>query len=245
MIHVRQSALIAISLAVLAGPVSAQLQPPGQALFQKNCATCHAAEGGAAPALAALNAMPTARIFDALMTGSMKIQAASMTSRERRQVAEFLAKAPYVDPAAGDVTKMTNRCAANPALGNLDTAQGWSGWGGASNARFQTERAAGLKAADVPKLKLKWAFGLPGANNSYSQPAIAFGRVFVGADDGNIYSLDAKSGCVYWASKPDTFGRFAPIVAPISGHAGTRYAIFFVTRSSTAYAIDAHDGHLL
>src|SRR5262249_31910039 len=38
---------------------------------------------------------------------------------------------------------------------------------------------------------------------------------------------------------------FAPIVAPITGHPGSKYAILFVTRSTTAFAIDAHDGHLL
>jgi polyvinyl alcohol dehydrogenase (cytochrome) len=97
----------------------------------------------------------------------------------------------------------------------------------------------------VPKLKLKWAWGLPGSSNSYSQPAVAFGRVFVGSDDGAVYSLDAKSGCAYWAYKSDMFGRFAPIIAPIKGYPGTSYAVYFVTRSSTGYAIDAHDGHLL
>ena len=64
-------------------------------------------------------------------------------------------------------------------------------------------------------------------------------------DNGVVYSLDAKTGCVYWAYQADMFGRFAPIAAPISGHPGTRYAIFFVTRSTTAYALDAHDGKLL
>jgi polyvinyl alcohol dehydrogenase (cytochrome) len=221
----------------------AQRQPPGQALFEKNCAKCHSADGGA-PAIAALNMLSTESIFDNLMKGRMAELTASMTSRERRTVAEFLGKQPLHDPAAGDVTKMSNRCAANPALGDLGTAA-WSGWGGATNARFQTEQAAGLKAADVPRLKLKWAFGLPAGSNMYSQPAVAFGRVFVGSDDGVIYSMNAKSGCVYWAYQSDAFGRFAPIVAPIKGYAGTNYAIFFVTRSTTAYAIDAHDGKLL
>lgn len=136
-------------------------------------------------------------------------------------------------------------CRSNPALGELNASPVWSGWGGQSNARFQNEAAAGLKAADVPKLKLKWAFGLPEHKNSYSQPTVAFGRVFVGGEDGTVYSLDAKTGCVYWTYKSDQFGRFAPIIAPISGHAGTRYAVYFVTRSSTAYAIAAQDGHLL
>ena len=221
----------------------AQAPPPGQALFQRSCASCHSPEGGA-PQVAALNSMSTESIFDALMKGKMKDQAASLTSRERRNIAEFLGKRALTDPAAGDVTKMANRCPANPQLGEPG-AESWSGWGGANNARFQTEQAAGLKPADVPKLKLKWAFGLPAGSTMYSQPAVAFGRVFVGGDDGVIYSMDAKSGCVYWAYRSDMFGRFAPIAAPIKGYPGTRYAIFFVTRSATAYAIDAHDGKLL
>jgi polyvinyl alcohol dehydrogenase (cytochrome) len=145
----------------------------------------------------------------------------------------------------GTLRELTNSCPANPELGNLDAAPVWSGWGGAGNARFQTEAAGGLTPADVPKLKLKWAFGLPGGKSMYSQPSVAFGRVFVGNDNGVVYSLDAKIGCVYWAYQADMFGRFAPIAAPISGYAGTRYAIFFVTRSTTAYALDARNGKLL
>ncbi len=159
------------------------------------------------------------------------------------------AHAQLAQPPAGVVEglqkELTNACPANPELANLDATPAWSGWGGANNARFQTKAAAGLTAADVPKLKLKWAFGLPGATSMYSQPAAAFGRVFIGSDNGVVYSLDAKTGCVHWAYQADMFGRFAPIAAPISGHPGTRYAILFVTRSTTAYALDAHDGKLL
>jgi polyvinyl alcohol dehydrogenase (cytochrome) len=241
--HLHLDIGLSIGLFIFAAHGLAQRQPPGQALFERNCASCHSAEGGA-PAPAALNALSTESIFETMMKGSMKGAAAPLTSRERRNIAEFLGKRPLNDPAAGDVTKMTNRCAANPELTALGVTT-WSGWGGASNARFQTEPAAGLTAAGVPRLKLKWAFGLPGGSNMYSQPAVAFGRVFVGNDDGVVYSMDAKSGCVYWAFRADMFGRFAPIVAPITGYSGTRYAIYFVTRSTTAYAIDAHDGKLL
>ena len=39
----------------------------------------------------------------------------------------------------------------------------WNGWGNdAANMRFQNAKAAGLTAADVPKLTLKWAFGFRG-----------------------------------------------------------------------------------
>ncbi len=145
----------------------------------------------------------------------------------------------------GVLKELMNACPANPDLANLDASPVWSGWGGPGNARFQTKDAAGLTATDVPKLKLKWAFGLPGGMSMYSQPSVAFGRVFVGNDNGVVYSLDAKTGCLYWAYQADMFGRFAPIAAPISGYPGTRYAIFFVTRSTMAYALDAHDGKLL
>jgi polyvinyl alcohol dehydrogenase (cytochrome) len=152
---------------------------------------------------------------------------------------------PPAGVTQGLLKHVANACPANPKLANLDASPVWSGWGGAGNARFQAKAAAGLTPTDVPKLQLKWAFGFPGGASMYSQPSVAFGRIFVGNDNGVVYSLDAKSGCVYWAYQADMFGRFAPIAAPISGYPGTGDAIFFVTRSTTAYALDAHDGKLL
>jgi polyvinyl alcohol dehydrogenase (cytochrome) len=152
---------------------------------------------------------------------------------------------PPAGVSEGVLKELMNACPANPQLGNMEASPVWSGWGGAGNARFQTKTTAGLTPADVPKLELKWAFGLPGGASMYSQPSVAFGRVFVGNDNGVVYSLDAKTGCTYWAYQADMFGRFAPIAAPISGQPGTRYAIFFVTRSTTAYALDAQNGRLL
>src|SRR3984957_11968341 len=91
---------------------------------------------------------------------------------------------PPAGVTEGVVKERMNACPANPELGNLDASPVWSGWGGAGNARFQTKEAAGLTPTDVPKLKLKWAFGFPGAMSMYSQPSVAFGRVFVGNDNG-------------------------------------------------------------
>lgn len=73
--------------------------PPGVALFQKNCGGCHTAEGlemngRIAPAVAALNATAPERIFEALSTGKMKDQAASLTNREKRDLSEYLARRP-------------------------------------------------------------------------------------------------------------------------------------------------------
>ncbi len=172
-----------------------------------------------------------------LLTAALAFLAASVEA----QLAQ-----PPAGIKEGVLADLANRCPANPGLASLESSPSWSGWGGgANNARYQTAANSGISAPDVPKLKLKWAFGVPGGASMYSQPAVAFGRVFVGGDNGVVYSLDAKTGCAYWAYQADMFGRFAPIAAPITGRGGTKYAIFFVTRSTTAYAVDAQDGKLL
>ena len=75
----------------------------------------------------------------------------------------------------------------------------WNGWGvDASQHRFQPSEMAQLAVEDVPRLKLKWAFGFPGAIIAFAPPTIVAGRLFVGSQGGIVYSLDANSGCKYW-----------------------------------------------
>ena len=76
----------------------------------------------------------------------------------------------------------------------------WTAWGvDAFNTRFKPD--PGLTAADMPKLKLKWAFGVPDATVVRSQPAVARGRVVFGTQEGTVYSLDAASGSFRWATE--------------------------------------------
>jgi polyvinyl alcohol dehydrogenase (cytochrome) len=72
----------------------------------------------------------------------------------------------------------------------------WNGWGrDLFNTRYQPEPA--IRAMDVPKLALKWAFGFQGGKE-FGQPTLVDGRLFVTSSAGRIYALDAKSGCTYW-----------------------------------------------
>jgi len=53
--------------------------------------------------------------------------------------------------------------------GKMAARNATCGWGaGLANARFQESGAAQLEAEQVPKLKLKWAFGFPGAKAVYA-----------------------------------------------------------------------------
>src|SRR5262249_27719104 len=71
-------------------------------------------------------------------------------------------------------------CSSTPAMSDPAAGLHWNGWGPTvTNTRFQAADQARLSAADVPKLKLKWAFAFPNANRSRSQATIAGGRLFV------------------------------------------------------------------
>src|SRR5579864_4575000 len=98
------------------------------------------------------------------------------------------------------VPLLAQPCPGSGRLGAVAAGPAWNGWGaGASNSRFQSALAAGLTADQVPRLKLKWAFGFIGAKSVLGQPSIVAGRVFLGVDTGSVYSLDAATGCVYWS----------------------------------------------
>ncbi len=118
--------------------------------------------------------------------------------------------------------------------GGASGAQGasWNGWGvDAANTRFQPRNSAGLAVADVSRLRLKWAFGVPGATAVYGQPTIVDGRVFVGADTGYVYALDQATGCVRWSFQADAGVRSAVTVGSL---AATRASATRVSEASAS-----------
>src|SRR5215472_13788233 len=121
------------------------------------------------------------------------------------------------------------------------------GWLGANltNTRFQETALAGLTVAEVPRLKLKWAFGFPGDVAASAQPTIAGGRVFVGSQGGRVYSLSAATGCVYWWFDSPTTVRTAIVVARIDMESGSKSAAYFGDTGGTVYAVEAASGKLL
>src|SRR5262249_29245606 len=161
----------------------------------QHCTSCHGNPAFAqAPSPATLRTMSPERIYAALTTGVMKSVGDTLTEEDRRRVAESLAGQLLGSAQSGDATAMSNRCRSSPPL-NLTGKADWNGWGnGTGNERFQPAASAGLTAATVPKLKLKWAFGYPGGTSAYGQPTVFAGRIFVGTDTGYVYSLDAASG---------------------------------------------------
>jgi polyvinyl alcohol dehydrogenase (cytochrome) len=138
---------------------------------------------------------------------------------------------------------MPNRCSAPAGGGDTSSGSSWNGWApDPSNARFQ--RAGGLAPGTVPRLKLKWAFGFPGASSVYGQPTVAGGRVFIGVDTGYVYSLDVATGCVHWSFQAETGVRNAISVGPVDAPSA-REAAYFGDIRGNVYALDAATGDVL
>src|ERR1035441_6822893 len=162
----------------------------GISAFERECSKCHGnAAVERAPSPAAIRQMPPERIYAAITTGIMQTQAANLNDEQKRRLAEYMGGRPLGSGDLGDASKMPNRCAA-AEMTDPSKSPSWNGWGGPLNTRFQDAKDAGLTVAQIPNLKLKWAFGFPLGVSAFGQPSVAAGRIFVGSDIGYVYSLD-------------------------------------------------------
>jgi polyvinyl alcohol dehydrogenase (cytochrome) len=220
----------------------------GFGILQQHCMNCHGNPNApkAAP-IATLRNLSPEKVYETLTSGSITAHAGLKLSDEQKQRAsESLAGRLLGTAETGDAANMPNRCSANPPLADPASEPAWNGWGAnRDNTRFQPSQAAGLSADQVPRLKLQWAFGFPAGVSSWGQPAVVSGRVFIGSDIGWIYSLDAKTGCVYWSFKTKAGMRNAISLGPIQGHGAAKYAVYFGDLKANAYALDAQTGRLL
>jgi len=218
----------------------------GTTLYQESCAQCHDAGVDRAPSREALRGMSPQRILDALEAGPMVTMTQLRTAAERRAIAEFASGRSFGTPFSIAPAQKAMCTTGRGTFTLTPAAPAWSGFGqNASNTRFQEASGAGLSAADVPRLKLKWAFGLPGDVQSWAAITLAGGRVFVGSIAGNVYSLDARTGCVYWAFDAGAIVRTAVSIGPLGASAPGRYGAFFGDARGNAFAVDAATGALL
>ena len=185
-------------LAAVGAGAQAPPAPDGAELYKRSCAQCHETGVGRAPSREQFRAMSPDRVLTAMESGSMVTMANNRSAVERRAIAEFLTGQTFAN-ALSTAPAPRAMCTGPRQAFDPGPDPAWNGWGnGTSNNRFQTAGKAGLAAADVPKLKLKWAFAFPGDLQSYSQAAVVGGRLFVGSWGGKVYSLNAATGCIHW-----------------------------------------------
>jgi len=211
--------------------------------FPQNCAKCHGSpDVPRAPSQSSLRALTPEAIYAAITTGSMSGQSAGLSDENKRSLAEYIAERRLGIAAMGDVKKMSNLCESKPKFDDL-SRQAWNGYGlDAENTRYQTTAGGGIARSEIPKLKLKWAFGFPGVSQVWGQPSVVSGTVFIGVDTGYVYAIDAKTGCVHWSFLADTGVRTAPRIDVLPNK---RAVAWFGDLKANAYAVDASTGALI
>jgi polyvinyl alcohol dehydrogenase (cytochrome) len=259
--------LAAVVLGVFATAPAAEepLPPPGlgEATFQRICAACHTTLVSRAspssdkpvdpailraPPRELLRQVPPESVLAALTSGKMQAQGALLNDAERHAVSEYASGSRFGAAAYGSVsTEKPNLCKSPGSATALQSAPSWNGWGnGLANTRFQPQKTGGLTAADLPKLKLKWAFGYTKTVVLRAQPVVFGHRVFVTSETGEIYALDAKSGCTYWTYMAEApVGATPSVAAYKKPGGGSGYAIYLGDRKTNVYALDVNSGALL
>ncbi|THD74399.1 MAG: hypothetical protein E7812_18945 [Phenylobacterium sp.] len=242
-------ALAAAAAASLAGAANAQAAAPsGQAVFESRCKACHEPPVERAPGREQLAQRPQGDIERALTSGIMAPMAQGLTPADIHAVAAYLSSVGAEPPRAAapsgrEMPQIAVRtgpigtdpmCAAHPPIKAMPGDWATTGIDDASR-RFQ--RHPGLTAADLPRLKLKWAFSMTGGG----QPTVVGDWLFITNRSGKFYALDARTGCVHWTVN-DLVSRTAPIVihSPI---APSGWLTIVSESDRIVRAFDAQTGH--
>lgn len=248
--NLRLPGLVGLILTGLA-PVAGAAQNEGDLIFTTQCALCHAetaAPAGSpnekAPTRAQLRQFSADAVLTSLTSGKMQLQGSALTETQRRAVSEFVT-GKLVAGNAGAV-QGGNRCTKSTPVTDPRRGASWNGFGnGPASTRYQDAKNGGLTAQDLPRLKLKWAFGYTGVAAARTQPTLAGGRLFVGSDSGEVHALDPATGCTHWSFKAAAGVRTAPSVTPYAHDGRSGHAVIIGDTRATLHALDADTGAVL
>lgn len=218
----------------------AAASPEGAELYKQRCAVCHDHPQDRIPPLFLIRRRSAEDVIQTLTDGSMKQQAAGLGAEQIRALAIHLTGKLPGPPIEASLER--NRCAVAPASINPSKPQ-WNGWGfDLDNSRYQPK--PGIRAEDVAKLKVKWAWAHPGPMAT-GQPTIVGDRLYLTVEAGLIVSLNARTGCLHWAMRPGAAVRAAVSVGSLPSGGKARYALYFGDEKSNVQALDADTGKLL
>ena len=121
-----------------------------EGLYQDLCATCH--DGGVpeAPTRQALEMLPSRVLIDAMTTGVMAPQSATMSSFDK----EILAT--HLGANADDAERRGREMLMCEGALSFSTSPDWNRWGGdVRNSRYRSAQQTDLNTSNVSQLKLK------------------------------------------------------------------------------------------
>jgi len=209
----------------------------GETVFQQRCASCHDSGDPRIPRRDELKKLTVTTITRTLDFGLMASIASPMRRDERDAVAAFLGM------PGGNATSPAKAFCTDRSVKIDDQAKAvWNGWSPSlANTRYQSADLAGLSVTQVPRLKLKWAYGYDGDIVAFSPPTVLGNQLFVGSAGGVVQALHLDSGCVQWTYQATGGVRAAIRVVPL----GDKHALLFGDQVGWFYALEAETGRQL
>lgn len=207
----------------------------GEAVYGQRCAVCHDHPGDRIPPRIVLSLYPADTVVLALTRGLMQPMATGLSTEDITAVATFLTGRR---PGTG-AHPVAKRCD-QPGGAVVVAPTDWPSMErDARGSRYQPE--PGLRAVDVPRLRLKWAWSY--GDGALGPVTMAGGRLFVPASGGRIDSLDAGTGCTHWSFESGRLVRSVS-VGELPG-VGGKAVVLFGDDQGTVTALDATTGALL
>jgi polyvinyl alcohol dehydrogenase (cytochrome) len=235
-----QSAWLGVRAETAQQQQPAQADPASAQIYQQRCAMCHENPQDRVPPRFLIARRSAEDVMQTLTSGSMKQQASGLTADQIRALAIYLTGKQPGSTVQANLD--ANRCQGSGGPVNLNGPQ-WNGWGrDFENSRYQPK--PGLTAEDVPKLKVKWAWAHPGPMAT-GQPTIIGDRLFVTTEVGQIFCLNAQTGCTYWTMNAGAAVRAAMSVGLLPAGSQVKFALYFGDEKSNVQAVDAASGKLL
>ena len=218
----------------------AHIDQQGGEIWSNTCAACHDTGVARAPAKLILQQQTPEAIYKVLTQGIMVPMAAGLDDGEKKVVSEYLAGRRMGTATAASLP----RCEGKAAVFDRAAPTSFATWGvDAGNTHLIPADKAGINAANVGDLELKWAVAIPNATRVRSQPAFAGGAVIFGAQDNLVRALDEKTGCLRWSAETDAEVRTGVIVEGWdAGDADANPLAFFGDVTGNAYAVEAFTG---
>ena len=232
-----KSTIVATFVFTLLVPPLSAAAVSGEAVYRQRCASCHDSGNSRVPPRDELKRFSVSRILRALDFGLMNNIGTKLTQEEREAVASYLGIA-----GGSGLPPSTAYCSDRTVKLTGQSKTQWNGWSPSpANTRYQTSEASGITLEQLPRLKLKWAYGFDGDIIAFSQPTIVDGNLFVGSATGIVQALSAESGCLKWTFQADGPVRTAPVTARL----GDKHAVLFGDSVGWFYSVEAETGRLL
>ena len=194
-----------------------------------------------APDRYALNRLTPEEVLASMTTGSMAKYAAVDDRSSKSGSSRSTSAGARSAPATGDASTMPNRCESRPAFEPF-TGSEWNGWGARQRQLAIPEESPGLDGGRRAEAGARnGRSGFPWATRRTASRRVVGGRVFVSADTGFVYSLDAETGCVYWSFRANAGVRTAPVIGA-GQREPTGSSPTSAMCSANVYAVNAETG---